>query len=260
MPVYNSGAYLKEAIDSILVQTVSDFEFIIVNDGSTDDSTKIIQSYTDRRIRSLINEKNEGLSYTLNKGVAAARGKYIARMDGDDISLPCRFEKQINYLQSHNLDLVASTVKCVDSKGQPLPNWKEDVVTITNAQIRKALPKNNCIAHPSVLGKTELFKNYPYQQKQGLAEDYDLWLRLVADGFRIEKLNEFLVLYRILKTSFTRSKKVNLFYGLARVKFGFFMQQAKKARFTGFTLAVFFYACLDLLKAAGKEAKALIKK
>lgn len=260
MPVYNAEAYLKEAIDSILSQTFSDFEFIILNDGSTDTSETIIKSYTDPRIRYLPNERNEGLSFTLNKGVAAAQGKYIARMDGDDISLPNRFEKQVHVLQKQGLDIVASVVRPIDSLGQLLPNWKADVETITDQQIRNYLPKDNCVAHPTVLGKTELFKNYPYQQRQRLAEDYDLWLRLVADGYRIEKIPEPLVLHRILTTSFTRTKKVNLFWGLARVKIGFFMQQAKRGRLSGFTFALLFYACLDLLKAAGKEVKALFKR
>lgn len=203
MPVYNTGTYLKEAIDSILLQTFTDFEFIIVNDGSTDHSRDVIKSYTDSRIRYLPNEKNEGLSYTLNKGVAAAQGRYIARMDGDDISLPERFEKQLAFLNEKNADLVATTVKRIGSDGQPLPDWHADVAHQTYQQIKHYLPKDNCLAHPTVLGKAELFKRYPYQQEQRLAEDYDLWLRLIAAGYRIEKMKEPLLLHRILHTSFT---------------------------------------------------------
>jgi glycosyltransferase involved in cell wall biosynthesis len=102
MPVYNGEKYLREAIDSILNQTFTDFEFLIVDDGSTDNSVEIINSYQNSRINLVKNDKNEGLVYTLNRGLSLAKGEYIARMDCDDISLPERLKKQIDFLDSNS--------------------------------------------------------------------------------------------------------------------------------------------------------------
>lgn len=109
MPAYNAEKYLREAIDSILAQTFTDFELIIINDGSTDFTKDIILSYTDQRIRYIENEQNSGICVTLNKGLDAARGRYIARMDSDDISLPRRLEVQVQYMDSHPEIGVAGT-------------------------------------------------------------------------------------------------------------------------------------------------------
>ena len=101
MSVYNGERYLREAEDSILQQTFKDFEFLIVDDGSTDTSVVTIRSYSDKRIRLIVNETNVGLAASLNIGIDCARGRYIARMDCDDISLPDRLEKQVAFLESH---------------------------------------------------------------------------------------------------------------------------------------------------------------
>lgn len=101
MPVYNAQEYIREAIDSILNQTFSDFEFIIINDGSTDNSVEIIKNYNDPRIVLVDNTENKGLVSVLNQGLQLAQGEYIARMDADDISLPNRFMEQVNYLDKH---------------------------------------------------------------------------------------------------------------------------------------------------------------
>jgi len=99
MPVYNGEKYLNEAIDSILNQTYTNFEFLIINDGSTDRSVEIIKGYNDSRIKLIHNKKNMGLVYTLNRGLALALGKYIVRMDADDISLPNRFKLQLDFME-----------------------------------------------------------------------------------------------------------------------------------------------------------------
>src|SRR5512146_2439112 len=101
MPVYNSAPYLREAVDSILAQTFTDFEFIIVDDGSSDETPQILDGYGDARIRRLRNERNMGVVPTLNCGLAAARGRYVARHDADDISLPTRLEQQVRFLDTH---------------------------------------------------------------------------------------------------------------------------------------------------------------
>lgn len=260
LPVYNGEAYLREAIDSVLAQTFTDFELIIVDDGSTDGSADIIASYKDARIRYIRNEQNKGLIFSLNSAIDTAQGNFVARMDSDDIALAQRFEKQLSYLKAHETTVLATRVKLIDACGEPLPDWPEERENISFKQIKKFLPKDNCIAHPSVMGRTEVFKKYQYRYNQKYSEDYDLWLRLVADGFRIEKLPEPLLLYRILPTSVTRFKKVNLFFRLAKVKFRFLWQQATQGKFSGFIFTVFLYAIVDVLKAAGKEIKALFTK
>ncbi|TNE70794.1 glycosyltransferase family 2 protein, partial [bacterium] len=105
MSVYNGEEFLREAMDSILDQTYTNFEFLIINDGSTDDTVPIIESYDDPRIRLIHNEVNIGLTKSLNKGIGLAKGEYIARMDADDISLPERFERQIEVLLNSKIDI-----------------------------------------------------------------------------------------------------------------------------------------------------------
>ena len=117
MPAYNAEKYINEAIDSILAQTFTDFEFIIIDDGSTDSTCAIVESYSDSRIRFFKNEHNLGVAATLNRGLDLARGEYIARMDADDISLPTRFEKQAAYMDSHPDVVVCGTgVECFGAR------------------------------------------------------------------------------------------------------------------------------------------------
>lgn len=256
LPVYNAERFLKEAIDSILQQTFSDFELLLINDGSTDGSEQIIASYTDPRIVYIKNEKNEGLIYSLNKAIDLARGRYIARMDADDVSLPQRFEKQLRYLEEHNVAVLGTRVQLIDEDGNLLPDWKDDVNNMTASQIREFMLTDNCIAHPSVMVQTLLFKSYKFQHNQKYSEDYDLWLRMLADGLVIEKLREALLLHRILPTSATRFKKINVYYRLAKVKFRFFAAGIKRGKAGGFAFKVFLFALIDVLKAGVKEVKA----
>lgn len=259
LPVYNGEQFLREAVDSILAQTFTDFELLLMNDGSTDGTEAIILSYTDKRIVYGKNEKNSGLIFTLNKAVGLARGEYIARMDADDVALPQRLEKQLAHLQNTGADLLATRVMLIDAEGRPLPDWPDDANNTSPERIKNFLRKDNCIAHPTVMAKASLFKKYGYRYNQKYSEDYDLWLRLLADGLRIEKLNEPLLLHRILPTSATRFKRVNVYYRLAKVKFRFLWPQIKKARLSTFTLSVLMYALADLVKAGGKEIKGLLK-
>src|SRR5690606_5635129 len=116
MPAFNPGKYLPEAIESILSQTYSDFEFLIINDGSTDDTLEVIKSYKDSRIR-LISRENKGLINTLNEGIDAASGQLIARMDADDICLSTRLEKQVKFFDEHpDHVLVGAEANVVDKE------------------------------------------------------------------------------------------------------------------------------------------------
>ena len=121
MSVYNGEKYLREAIESILNQTFTDFEFLIVNDGSTDSSLEIILSYPDERIRVIRNDRNIGLTKSLNKALQQAKGEYIARQDADDISLQNRFEEQLIYLEKHpEVALLGTSAYKIDERGEIL--------------------------------------------------------------------------------------------------------------------------------------------
>ncbi len=212
MPVFNASTYLGEAIQSILNQTFTDFEFIILNDGSTDQSEQVILSFADKRIRYVKNDRNSGVIFTLNKGIDMAQGEWIARMDGDDISDSRRFEKQLEYLNTHAGSVVLATrISLINEKGDISGVWKDDEAAITCPQIRAWLPRNNCIAHPTIMMRTAVLKKYRYHENQLHSEDYDLWLRLVSDGIDIHKLNEPLLNHRIHTSSVTRSQKQNVF-------------------------------------------------
>ncbi len=260
LPVYNAKAFLRQAIDSILTQTFTDFEFIIINDGSTDGSEAIIQSYTDERILLVNNNGNQGLIFTLNRGIEMAQGRFIARMDADDVALPERLERQVAYLENSDVAFLATRVKLIDVNGDSLPDWPDDAQNVSAKAIKRFLLKDNCIAHPSVIGRTKSFKKYQYKTNQKYSEDYDLWLRAIADGLTIEKLPEPLLLHRILPNSATRFKRVNIFFRLAKVKFRFLTAQPIVKQLGAYQRSLCLHACIDLLKAGGKELKSLFAK
>src|SRR6185295_9135648 len=145
MSVYNGEKYLKEAMESILNQSFSDFEFLIFNDSSTDSSREIILSYNDPRIVLIDNKKNIGLTKTLNKGISLAKGKYIARMDADDVCHPERLNEQVNYLDKNAEVAVCGTwVQFLnENEVVKLPTKKNEIKTL--------LFCNSCLAHPSVM-------------------------------------------------------------------------------------------------------------
>ena len=125
MSVYNGEKYLKQAIDSILTQDFKDFEFIIVNDASTDKTAQILDKYDNARIKVLVNKKNLGLAKSLNIAIKQAKGEYIARMDDDDISLPSRFSKQLEYLQKYSdVGVLGTQIDVINDKGRIIRKHK----------------------------------------------------------------------------------------------------------------------------------------
>lgn len=197
MPVYNGAKYLNTAIDSILNQTYKDFEFLIINDGSTDNSEEIILSYKDERIRYIKNELNIKLIKTLNKGVNLARGKYIARMDCDDISFPTRLERQINYLHSHkDLDGVAGRVfdllphDIIKRSLRYLPLHKDAFRFTSLFEIS--------FCHPCLTIRTDVLRKEKFLDNECALhiEDMELGSRLSLLGYNIEVIDDFLILYR----------------------------------------------------------------
>jgi glycosyltransferase involved in cell wall biosynthesis len=260
LPAYNCEKYIAKAIESVLHQTFTDFELIIINDGSTDRTGEIIKSFSDPRILYQFNNTKKGLVFTLNKGIDIARGRYIARMDGDDIALRERFEKQFNYLNKKDgVDLLATVVALINENGDPCGTWKSDEMNISEDDIRKCLPKDNCIAHPTVMGKIEVFKKYKYNHTQSQSEDYDLWLRMICDGAIIHKLSEPLLQHRILSSSFTRSNKKNVFWKIGETQLRFAWQQFQKGKLSLFAWRTFMYGCLNMVKGFFKQLKTIVK-
>jgi len=156
--------------------------------------------------------------------------------------------------------VLSAIVELIDEKGNSIGYWENEKRTVDHKKIRSALPKNNCIAHPTLLCKTEILKKYRYNISQRNAEDYDLWLRLEADNILIYKLDRVLVKHRILKNSFTRKRQRNIFWKNARTKFVFTGQQLKTGKLNLFIATTFFFGMLDLVKGFLKEIKKIFIK
>ncbi|MEY2926560.1 MAG: hypothetical protein RL367_1037 [Pseudomonadota bacterium] len=197
MSVYNNADFLALAIESILAQTFEEFEFLILNDGSSDESGAIIDRYAaqDSRIRA-IHRDNQGLIVSLNELIGESRAPLIARMDGDDVALPDRFEKQIEFLRSHPDYGVTSTwTDDIDGDGNPyLVSGKEPPVT--HADFLAAIDDGPLLCHPSVLYRRDLVQQVGgYHAAFKHCEDYDLWLRLAAVT-KLGSIPERLMQYR----------------------------------------------------------------
>ena len=199
MPVYNGELYLQEAIESIISQTYGNYEFIIINDGSTDDSELIILSYSDPRIKYVRNERNIGLIGSLNKGIGCAKGKYIARMDQDDISLPTRFELQVQFLETH------SDVVICGMQGQILQTGKPYRVPVRDSEIRGLLFFGSPFIHPVVMirNDTLAINQLRYDVKYNHAEDFGLWMNISFMG-KLANLNEVGIYYRRHELQYTK--------------------------------------------------------
>ena len=207
MAVYNTPKqYLKEAIESILNQTLKNFELIIVNDGSTNsDIEKIVKSYTDKRIK-YFKIKNSGAAAARNKKLKKATGKYIAIMDSDDISLPNRFEKEVNFLEKHpEISIVGSNMELFYENGET-----EKTNVCLNPKILDFF-KENFLQHSTVMWRKADFDKYDlrYDQKYKTAEDYDLWVR-ASRYLNIANIPDVLCRYRVLQNSLSHSNGADL--------------------------------------------------
>ena len=197
---------LRESIESILNQTYKDFEFIIILDFPDNNLHKrIIEEYSkiDNRIRFFVNEKNLGLTGSLNRGLSLAKGEYIGRMDVDDISLPYRLERQLEYIKKNQYDLIGGITQMIDEEGNSIFSIQK-VPTDFN-KIKKALRYGQCIAHPTWLGRKEVFDCLNGYRNIPLCEDFDFTLRAVLNGFKISNLNETVLKYRMTKNSISRN-------------------------------------------------------
>lgn len=208
MSVYNAEKYLAEAVDSILAQTYEDFELILINDKSTDSSGEILHRYAeqDGRVVLLENQENMGLTKSLNRGLAVAKGEYIARMDADDISVPERFAIQVKFLDENpDYSFVSCIGRYIDENGNPeqLRLFPE-----TNEEIYAMMPKVDAVMHPGVMFRREdIAKIGNYCEDFRVVQDYDLWFRGMAAGYKFYNFQEPLVLFRRNESYNTRKSK-----------------------------------------------------
>ena len=195
MPVYNGERYLAEAIASILGQTYADFEFIIVDDGSKDGSARIIREYAERdpRIQFIRLERNQGRACARNSGIAVAKGKYIAMMDCDDVCLPDRLRKQVNYLEAHpEIDVVGITIWFADQDLKPLAPLP---MPLEHPLIAWEQFFGANIAYPVLLRHEPLIAVGGYEERRNFCDDKELWSRLLPIS-RFANLSDVLMLYR----------------------------------------------------------------
>jgi glycosyltransferase involved in cell wall biosynthesis len=208
MSVFNSDKFLEETIISILNQTYKFFEFIIINDGSTDNSLEIIYKYKkiDKRIF-LINRDNKGLVFSLNEGISIAKGRYIARMDADDIAIKERLHEQLKFMEENNLDICGSAIELFNNNGQILKRWHYPT---TDEDIKYTLMCMCSFAHPSVMIRRSVFKGLKYSNYTH-AEDYKLWTDIALKGYKMGNIDDVLLNYR------THDEQVSNIYNEAQV-------------------------------------------
>ena len=194
MPVYNGEAFLRDAMDSVLMQTFDDFELLVIDDGSMDASSQIVEAYLDKRVRLERNEKNLNQPRSLNKGIQLARGAYIARMDCDDICHPDRLRQQVTFLEAHeDVAIVGTWAKLVG--GQRDEVWR---LPTNPSKVEAELIFHSTLIHPSVLIRKEVLINQDLAYDENLAhgaEDWDLWQRCRQHG-RLANIPAVLLEYR----------------------------------------------------------------
>lgn len=190
MPVYNAATYVGDAVRSILDQTFGDFELLIIDDGSTDETRMTVGNFTDPRVRLIEGGMNAGLARRLNQGVGQSTSPLIARMDADDRSLPQRLQLQVEYLDAHPEIALVGTQICFSRGGRREQRFE---VPSLPRHVRWALHFGNCIGHMTVLARRELFaETGGYDETLATAQDYDLWAR-ASDRFLMANLRHALV-------------------------------------------------------------------
>jgi len=203
MPIFNAQQDLREAIESVLQQSFVDFELLIIDDGSTDQSVQIIRSFGDPRIRLISQAQNLGLVAALNTGISEARGQFIARMDGDDICLPERFALQLTAIQNQQLDICGSHWARIDSQGKQFgvlyaPKQMDEVL----ATLATTVP----YAHGSVMMRKSFLDQHHLLYRAGFSEDYQLWIRCLELGAKFGMVDVVLYLHRTHERSITNTR------------------------------------------------------
>lgn len=212
MSVYNEKIeWLQQAVESILAQTYTEFEYIIIVDNPSlnDKTVQYLRKIEakDQRVKLRFNEKNLGLMNSLNLGLSMAKGIYIARMDADDISFSDRFEKEIRFIEDNDFDMVSANRIDIDENGNEISR----TIHLKNTP-EKYLPYSNFIVHPSVMVKTKVMKTLGGYREFYNTEDYDMWLRILSAGYKIGILDEYVIYYRIRQTSMSLKNKLETYY------------------------------------------------
>lgn len=250
MPVYNASLFLKEAIQSILDQTFKDFEFIIINDGSSDNSLQIIESFKDPRIKLVNNERNLGIIKTRNKGLQLAKGKYIANMDADDISLPTRLEKQFAFLENNpDVAILGSKLVLIDGNNYEIGIWPEDYGVVSDQDISETLPVVNCVGQPTVMMRRDVVTSIMYNDLYIHNEDWGLWLDVLALNYRISKLPDVLLRYRQHNASTTvTTNKLGVNKKIISFKYKYIKYKISHSKFRNTDKKVLFSLVKDFAK------------
>lgn len=191
IPVYNRASYVAAAIDSILAQSCPDFEVLLIDDGSTDDSVEVMQAYGDPRLRLICNERNLGIPRTRNKGLVLARGQYVAMLDSDDSACPSRLAMQAAFLDQHpDYAVVGSWVAVSNDQHQSAR--KIGILPVSSPEVQSRLLFHCSLSQSTVMARTDILRAYRYREDYTVCSDFDLWVRL-ARRYKLGNLPHFLV-------------------------------------------------------------------
>jgi glycosyltransferase involved in cell wall biosynthesis len=212
LPVYNGVKTVRRAVESILFQTYPNFELIVINDGSKDETTSILTSFHDERIR-VLHQENRGLVLSLNRGIKEANGQYIARMDADDFAMPDRLKKQVEFMENNPaVGVLGTAAKIVYSDGTQRVRHRP----LDTSSIRKNIVKICPFCHSSVMIRRKVFNEvgtYDASKdgsKKLLVEDYDLWVRVLAAGYDLANLPDVLMTYYREPDSILRRRSISM--------------------------------------------------
>ena len=206
MSAYNDRRYLPEAVDSVLRQSFEDFELLVLDDGSTDGSADYLATVADPRVRVARNERNLGLTRSLNRGLDLAAGLYVARMDADDVAAPRRLARQVEFLDRHpHVGIVGSARRLIDESGEPIAHAP---AAVDDVAVRWKCLLGNPFGHPTVMFRLHLLNAHKmrYDERYRTAQDYDLWSRLLAVT-RGHNLPEPLLHYRLRRAGVSATHK-----------------------------------------------------
>ena len=231
MPVYNAARYVKEAVESVLAQTLADFELIVVNDGSTDSSERVLRRLAakDGRIK-LISRPNTGYVVALGEAIGVSRGQYLARMDADDVCLPERFAKQVALLDARpNVGVVGTSYDLIDARGRFLHTMRQP--TSDDALQRACLAGSTPICHPTAMIRRSLFDAVGgYDCGAFPAEDLDLWLR-IGEHSQLACLPDVLLRYRLHAASISETKQAKQVEAVRHIRHAAFRRRGLPAEF-----------------------------
>lgn len=197
MPAFNSERYIAEAIESILAQNYKNFELIIVDDGSTDQTREIVERYSDPRIVKIFSDQNRGLITTRNLIASIAKGKYLALLDADDRAFPERLQLQVDFLESNAADICGADHWTLNQANGEMKRSKQ---RHTDSDIRALLSICSPLCNPAIMGRLEIFKQFPYKSSYMHAEDYCLWAEIALAGYRFANIERKLIVYRLHST------------------------------------------------------------